>query len=85
MPRVLVDVAQCDLRRVVLGTPLAMPLVLAPVGLGGIFSRRGEAVAMRAAEQASITGCLSTTSVASIEEVKAHTKRPFWFQLYVMQ
>jgi L-lactate dehydrogenase (cytochrome) len=84
-PRVMVDVAGRDLSTTVLGQTLAMPLVLAPVGLAGLFARSGEALALRAAERAGIVGCLSTTSVVSVEQARAATERPFWFQLYLMK
>jgi L-lactate dehydrogenase (cytochrome) len=82
--RVLCDVSRRDLSTTVLGEELAMPLVFAPVGFGGMFARRAEVQVARAAERAGITFCESTLSICGIEEVAAATTRPFWFQLYVM-
>jgi L-lactate dehydrogenase (cytochrome) len=69
----------------VLGQQLAMPIVLAPVGLAGMFARRAEVQAARAAEAAGVPFVESTVSICGIEEVARATKRPPWFQLYVMR
>src|SRR3954464_13822403 len=69
----------------VLGQKLAMPVVLAPVGLAGMFARRAEVQAARAAEHAGIPFVESTVSICGIEEVASATSRPPWFQLYVMR
>ncbi len=83
--RVMRDVSRIDLRSEILGQALAMPLVLGPVGLAGLFARRGEVQAARAAEKAGVPFCESTVSICSIEEVRAATRMPFWYQLYVMR
>ncbi len=83
--RVLRDVSDLRLGTTVLGEDLALPLVLAPVGLAGMFARRAEIQAARAAETAGISFCESAVSICGIEEVRAATTRPFWFQLYVMR
>ena len=83
--RVLRDVSDIDLGATVLGEPLSLPLILAPVGLAGMFSKRAEVQAAKAAEQEGVRFCESTVSICSIEEVRAATKAPFWFQLYVMR
>src|SRR5215212_8367310 len=69
----------------VLGQRLALPVILAPVGLAGMFARRAEVQAARAAEQAGVPFIESTVSICSIEEVAGATSRPPWFQLYVMR
>jgi L-lactate dehydrogenase (cytochrome) len=69
----------------VLGESLAMPVVLGPVGLGGMFARRAETQAARAAEAAGIPFVESTVSICAIEEVAEAVSRPPWFQLYVMR
>ena len=69
----------------VFGQPLAMPVILAPVGLGGMMARRAEVQAARAAEDAGIPFIESTLSLCSVEEVARSTTRPPWFQLYVMR
>lgn len=83
--RILRDVSYIDLGVEVLGEKLALPVVLAPVGLAGMFARRGEVLAAKAAEEEGIRFCESTVSICAIEEVKAATSAPFWFQLYVMR
>ena len=69
----------------VLGQPLSMPVILAPVGLGGMFASRAEVQAARAAERRGVPFIESTVSICSVEEVAAATSRPPWFQLYVMR
>ena len=81
--RVLVDMSERKLGVSVLGAEQALPLALAPTGFAGLLWPRGEIEAARAAEAAGIPYCLSTASICSIEEVRAATKAPFWFQLYV--
>lgn len=83
--RVMRDVSQLSLSTRVLGQDLALPLILAPLGLAGAMARRAEVQAARAAEQAGVAFCESTVSICSIEEVRAATKAPFWYQLYVMR
>src|SRR4029077_14625263 len=63
----------------------AMPVALAPTGFTGMQHADGEILAARAAERFGVPFTLSTTSICSIEDVAAHTKAPFWFQLYVMR
>lgn len=69
----------------VLGQRLAFPVILAPVGLGGMMARRAEVQAARAAERAGIPFVESTVSICSIEEVARAGTSPPWFQLYVMR
>lgn len=83
--RILRDVSSIDLSARVLGEPLSLPVILAPVGLAGMFARRAEVLAARAAEQEGIRFCESTVSICSVEEVRRETTAPFWFQLYVMR
>jgi L-lactate dehydrogenase (cytochrome) len=82
---VLRDVSVRDTAVEVLGQPLALPVILGPVGLGGMFARRAEVQAAQAAEQSGIPFVESTVSICSIEEVAAATSRPPWFQLYIMR
>ncbi len=67
------------------GVDVTMPVALAPTGLAGMQHADGEILAAKAAERFGIPFTLSTMSICSIEEVAAHTKAPFWFQLYVMR
>jgi len=83
--RVLRDVSERRLATTVLGEDIAMPIILAPVGFGGMLARRAEVQVARAAERAGIPFCESTLSICGIEEVAAAVKRPVWFQLYVMK
>jgi L-lactate dehydrogenase (cytochrome) len=83
--RILRDVSDIDLSVELLGERLSLPLVLGPVGLVGMFARRGEVQAAKAAEQEGVRFCESTVSICSIEEVKEATNASFWFQLYVMR
>ncbi|MDZ4251318.1 MAG: alpha-hydroxy-acid oxidizing protein, partial [Sulfuritalea sp.] len=83
--RVMRDVSQLNFSTRVLGQELALPLVLAPLGLAGVMARRAEVQAARAAEGAGVPFCESTVSICSIEEVRAATAAPFWYQLYVMR
>lgn len=69
----------------VLGQRLAMPVILGPVGLGGMFARRAEVHAARAAEGAGVPFVESTVSICGVEEVARATSVPPWFQLYVMR
>lgn len=83
--RVLRNVAELDLQTELFGQRLAMPVILGPVGLTGMYARRGEVQAARAAETAGIPFTLSTVSVCSIAEVMAQLQTPIWFQLYVLK
>lgn len=83
--RVLRDVSDIDLSVELLGEHLSLPVVLGPVGLVGMFARRGEVQAAKAAAREGVRFCESTVSICPIEEVKEATGEPFWFQLYVMR
>ncbi len=83
--RVMVDVSDRGTKVEVLGESLDLPVILAPVGLGGMFAQRAEVQAARAAEAAGVPFVESTVSICGIEEVAAATTRPPWFQLYVMR
>ena len=67
------------------GQAVSMPVSIAPVGLTGMQHADGEIHAARAAEKFGIPFTLSTMSICSIEDIAAHTKAPFWFQLYMMR
>jgi L-lactate dehydrogenase (cytochrome) len=82
-PRSAVDTPAPDLSTTVLGTPISMPIILAPVGSSRMFWPRGEAVASAVAGEAGTIYCLSTLSGTPLEEVKAATRGPAWFQLYL--
>ncbi|TDX29630.1 alpha-hydroxy acid oxidase [Rhodovulum visakhapatnamense] len=83
--RVAVDMEGRSTATRMIGQDVAMPVALAPVGLTGMQAADGEIKAARAAEKFGVPFTLSTMSICSIEDVAAHTKKPFWFQLYVMR
>lgn len=83
--RVGVDIARRSLAGRLVGEEVSMPVALAPTGLAGMQCADGEILAARAAEKFGVPFALSTVSVCSIEDVAAHTSRPFWFQLYMMK
>lgn len=83
--RVAVNLENRTLQTRMIGEPVAMPVALAPTGLTGMQWPDGEILAARAAEAFGVPFTLSTMSICSIEDVAAHTERPFWFQLYVMR
>lgn len=83
--KVLHDASKMDCSVELFGEKLAMPLILAPVGMGGMTARRGETQAKRAADKAGIPMCLTTVGVCGIEEVAAVSDRPLWFQLYMLK
>ncbi|WP_333829986.1 alpha-hydroxy acid oxidase [Pararhodobacter sp.] len=83
--RVAVDMTNRSTRSTMIGEEVAMPVALAPVGLTGMQHADGEILAARAAERFGVPFTLSTMSICSIEDVAAHTTKPFWFQLYVMK
>lgn len=83
--RVLRDMSELSLEAELLGERMAMPVALGPVGLTGMYARRGEVQAARAAASRGIPFTLSTVSVCPIEEVAPAIDRPMWFQLYVLK
>jgi L-lactate dehydrogenase (cytochrome) len=83
--RVLVDMAGRTLATEMVGEKVAMPVALAPTGFTGMQHADGEMLAAQAAEEFGVPFTLSTMSICSIEDVKSVTKKPFWFQLYVMK
>jgi L-lactate dehydrogenase (cytochrome) len=83
--KVAVDMSNRNVATDIIGMPASMPVGLAPVGLTGMQHADGEIHAARAAEKFGVPYCLSTMSICSIEDVAAHTTKPFMFQLYVMK
>jgi len=83
--RVLNDMTQLDLTTELFDETLSMPVALAPVGLTGMYARRGEVQAARAAANLGLPFTMSTVSVCPIEEVAPAISRPMWFQLYVLK
>ncbi|WP_455864027.1 FMN-dependent L-lactate dehydrogenase LldD [Pantoea agglomerans] len=83
--RILRNMSSLDLTTKLFNETLSMPVALAPVGLCGMYARRGEVQAARAADKKGIPFTLSTVSVCPIEEVAPVMNRPMWFQLYVLR
>ena len=83
--RVLKDMTQLDLSTEIFGEQLSLPVALSPVGLTGMYARRGEVQAAMAADKKGIPFTMSTVSVCPIEEVTPKINRPRWFQLYVLR
>jgi L-lactate dehydrogenase (cytochrome) len=83
-PRGAVKPVECDLSTTVLGTRLALPFALGPVGSTRLFHPRGEALAAKAATAAGTAYSLSTLAGSSVEEVRADASGPLWYQLYLM-
>ena len=83
--RVLKDMSQLDTSIELFGEKLSIPVALSPVGLTGMYRRRGEVQAARAADRHGIPFTMSSVSVCPIEEVAPKIKRPMWFQLYVLK
>ncbi|ESZ66886.1 alpha-hydroxy-acid oxidizing protein [Mesorhizobium sp. C120A] len=83
--RVLVDMSNRSLESTMIGEKVAMPVALAPTGMTGMQHADGEMLAAQAAEEFGVPFTLSTMSICSIEDVASVTKKPFWFQLYVLR
>jgi L-lactate dehydrogenase (cytochrome) len=84
-PRVMIDVSDIKLATTLAGTAASMPLAIAPTGLCGLYHADGEILGARAAAAFGIPFCLSTMSICSIEDVRAASDQPFWFQQYLMR
>ena len=83
--RVAVDMSNRTTASTMIGREVSLPVALAPVGLLGMQNADGEIKSAKAAEKFGVPYTLSTMSICSIEDVREHTKAPFWFQLYVMR
>lgn len=83
--RVLRDVSTLSTGIELFGQSLDLPLALGPIGFAGMFSRRGEVQAARAAARAGVPFCLSTVGICSVEEVTEQAPVPPWYQLYMIR
>jgi L-lactate dehydrogenase (cytochrome) len=83
-PRCAVAMSSCDLRTTVVGMPLELPVLLAPIGSSRLFFPRAEEAAARAAGAAGTIYILSTLSGSRLEDVKAASCGPLWYQLYLV-
>jgi len=85
-PRVLVDVGQVSAATTVLGTPVSMPLLVAPFAFQRLLDPEGEVATARAAAAAGTLMCVSTTTTSAHDEVaEAAGSAPRWLQLYVLR
>jgi len=83
--RVMKDVSQISLSTELFGQSLSMPVVLSPIGMAGMYARRGEVQAMRAAKAAGVPMCLSSLSICDVAEVTRDGGAAPWYQLYVIK
>jgi len=83
--RVMTDISKLELSTTLFDQPMSMPLALAPVGFAGMYARRGEVQAARAAQAAKVPFCLSTLSICALEEVVSGSGAAVWFQLYMVR
>ena len=83
--RVMCDMSKLEMGVTTLGQTLSMPVGLAPVGMSGMYARRGEVQAARAAKAAGIPFCLSAMGVCGVEEVTAGAGLAPWYQLYMLK
>jgi L-lactate dehydrogenase (cytochrome) len=83
-PKSAVAIPGVDIKAMVLGTPLAVPFILAPIGSSRLFYPHAEEHAARAAGAAGTVYTLSTLSGTRLEDVKAATRGPAWYQLYLV-
>jgi len=83
--KVLRNMSELDLSLDLFDEKLSLPIALSPVGLTGMYAKRGEVQAAKAADKQGIPFTMSTVSVCPIEEVTPEINRPMWFQLYVLK
>lgn len=83
--RVMRDVSELDLSTELFGQRWSLPVGLGPVGMAGMYARRGEVQAARAATAAGVPFALSTLSVCSVREIAREVPEPFWLQLYMIR
>jgi L-lactate dehydrogenase (cytochrome) len=83
LPRVLVDVSRVDTATTVLGEPVALPLLGAPMGLAGLLHPDGEVALARAMHEAGSVSILSAMASCSVDEVTTAASGPTWFQMYL--
>ncbi len=82
-PRYLVDVASRDQSAIICGTPVSLPVLLAPTGLARVASRNAEVDAARAAGAAGTVYCASAMASTTVEEIARAASGPLWFQVYL--
>ncbi|HEY1621283.1 MAG TPA: alpha-hydroxy acid oxidase [Streptosporangiaceae bacterium] len=82
-PRVLVDVSKVTTSTTVLGEPVALPLIGAPMGLTGLLNPGAEVALARALHEAGTVSVLAAMASCSLAEVTGATSGPVWFQMYL--
>ena len=85
LPHMLIDVSARDMSTTVLGEPVSMPILIAPMALQCLAHPDGEIATTKAAGAAKTLTTLATLATTSIEEVMAIATGPVWFQLYVFR
>lgn len=83
--RVMKNVENVDTSTTLAGQKAGMPVALAPVGMAGMFARRGEVQGARSAQKLNIPFTCSTLGICSVDEITAATGEPIWFQLYMLR
>jgi 4-hydroxymandelate oxidase len=83
LPRVMVDVSFCSCATTVLGTPVSMPIMVAPTAYQCLAWPEGECATAQAAGKAGTVMVVSTMATRSLEDVARDASRPLWFQLYM--
>ncbi|MEU6666086.1 alpha-hydroxy acid oxidase [Streptomyces sp. NPDC046727] len=84
-PRVLIDVSRCDMRATLLGSPVAVPIAVAPMGFHGLVTPEAELACARAAGEVGALMVVSTFATTRLEDVARVARGPLWMQLYVFQ
>src|SRR5581483_5903587 len=84
-PRMLVDVAEISLATTLLGTPVSLPLGVAPFAMQGLLLPKGECATARAATAAGALMCVSTLTTSTHAEIADASAGPRWLQLYVLR
>ncbi|MGQ8365408.1 L-lactate dehydrogenase [Glaciecola sp. 1036] len=83
--RVMLDMSNISSEIELFGEKLAAPIILAPVGFSGMYAKRGEVQAAKAAYSHNLPFCLSTVGICSIDEVTQDAGKAPWFQLYMIK
>jgi L-lactate dehydrogenase (cytochrome) len=82
-PRVLADVSRVETATTVLGEPVALPLLGAPMGLTGLLHPAGEVALASALHRAGCISVVAAMASCPVEEVAAAAAGPLWFQMYI--
>ena len=83
VPRPLIGAAKRDISVELFGKKLALPLIVGPTGLSGLFWPDGERETARAAAAAGTAFCLSHGSTCTLEELAETGVAPRWMQVFI--